>query len=40
MFDDCIHVVFCRPLGLVSGFNAILMLVWLEFPMAVLKYIQ
>ena len=23
MFVDCIHVVFCRPLGLVTGFNAI-----------------
>ena len=23
MFVDCIHVVFCRPLGLVAGFNAI-----------------
>ena len=22
-FVDCIHVVFCRPLGLVTGFNAI-----------------
>ena len=23
MFVDCVHVVFCRPLGLVAGFNAI-----------------
>ena len=23
VFVDCIHVVFCRPLGLVAGFNAI-----------------
>ena len=23
MFVDCIHVVFCRRLGLVAGFNAI-----------------
>ena len=23
MFVDCIHVIFCRPLGLVAGFNAI-----------------
>ena len=23
MFVDCIHVVFCRPIGLVAGFNAI-----------------
>ena len=23
MFVDCIHVVFCRPLGLVTGFNEI-----------------
>ena len=23
MFVDCIHVVFCHPLGLVTGFNAI-----------------
>ena len=23
MFVDCIHVFFCRPLGLVAGFNAI-----------------
>ena len=23
MFVDCIHVVFCRPLGLVAAFNAI-----------------
>ena len=23
MFVDCIHVVFCRPLALVTGFNAI-----------------
>ena len=23
VFVDCIHVIFCRPLGLVAGFNAI-----------------
>ena len=23
VFVDCIHVVFCRPLGLVTGFNEI-----------------
>ena len=23
MFVDCIHVIFCRHLGLVAGFNAI-----------------
>ena len=23
MFVDCIHVIFCRPLGLVADFNAI-----------------
>ena len=23
MFVDCIHVVFCRPLGLVTGFNEV-----------------
>ena len=23
VFDDCIHVAFCRPLGLVTSFNAI-----------------
>ena len=23
VFVDCIHVVFCRPLSLVTGFNAI-----------------
>ena len=23
MFVDCIHVVFCRPLGPAAGFNAI-----------------
>ena len=23
VFVDCIHVVFCRPLGLVTGFNTI-----------------
>ena len=23
VFVDCIHVVFCRPLGLVAGFNTI-----------------
>ena len=23
MFVDCIHVVFCRPLGFVAGLNAI-----------------
>ena len=23
VFVDCIHVAFCRPLGLVTGFNAI-----------------
>ena len=23
VFVDCIHMVFCRPLGLVAGFNAI-----------------
>ena len=23
VFVDCIHVVFCRPLGLVTGFNVI-----------------
>ena len=24
VFIDCIHVAFCRPLGLVAGFNVIL----------------
>ena len=23
VFVDCVNVVFCRPLGLVTGFNAI-----------------
>ena len=37
MFVDCIHVVFCRPLGLVAGFNAICNACLAEVPSGSLK---
>ena len=40
MFVDCIHVFFCRPLGLVTGFNAILNACLAGVPSGSLKMCQ
>ena len=37
VFVDCIHVVFCRSLGLVTGFNAICNACLAEVPSGSLK---
>ena len=39
-FVNCIHVFLCRPLGLVTGFNAICNACLAGVPSGSLKYVQ